>query len=50
MSLYFFFILFWKFVHGDIRRAARVYRMLFLAMLIAFAGFMIWIDIMGVYD
>jgi len=45
MAIYVFFVVLWKYLHADVRRAARLYRMLFLAGLVAFAVFMIVIDI-----
>ena len=46
MAIYVFFIVLWKYIHADVRRAAKFYRIVFLAALIAFAAFMIMIDIM----
>lgn len=50
MAIYVFFIVFCKYVHADVRRAATFYRWVFLAALVAFAAFMWALDIELIMD
>lgn len=50
MAIYFFFVLFCKYVHADVSRAATFYRWALLAVLIAFAAFMWILDIKLIMD
>lgn len=45
MAIYVFFVVLWKYLHADVRRAAKFYRLIFMAALIAFAAFMWILDI-----
>lgn len=50
MAIYMVFIILWKWLHVDVRRAAKFYRWVFMAALIAFAAFMWTLDIKLVMD
>lgn len=45
MAIYTIFIIFCKYLHADVRRAAKLYRWIFMAALIACAAFMWILDI-----
>ena len=45
MAIYVFFIVLWKYIHADVRRAATFYRWVFFAASVAFATFMWILDI-----
>ena len=50
MAIYVFFIVLWKYIHADVLRAAKFYRIVFLAALIACAAFMWTLDIKLIMD
>lgn len=50
MAIYVFFVVVWKYLHADVRRAAKCYRWIFMAALIAFAAFMWALDIKLIMD
>ena len=50
MAIYVFFVVLWKYLHADVRRAAKFYRWVVMAALIAFAAFMWMLDITLIMD